>query len=101
MVYLLKKSVKDHPHIRGDHFCESLQILGLAVSPPHTWGPLEIYRHGALVLRITPTYVGTTGCYRGLVRGREDHPHIRGDHLLSVTYCTMSTGSPPHTWGPR
>ena len=28
-----------------------------------------------------------------------DHPHIHGEHSMTVSAASSFTGSPPHTWG--
>ena len=28
-----------------------------------------------------------------------DHPHIHGEHLLSLILASITPGSPPYTWG--
>ena len=52
--------IKDHPHIRGDHFLIFFMIALYIGSPPHTWGPQTPNSFRLLLIGITPTYVGTT-----------------------------------------
>ena len=51
--------------------------------------------------RITPTYVGTTNSWALHGANFEDHPHIRGDHMVIAYLCLTELESPPHTWGPH
>ena len=92
---------KDHPHIRGDHK-RVLRWPGKGGgSPPHTWGPLEVYDANGTLRGITPTYVGTTTVLHSFLLIIGDHPHIRGDHPGIGRAYYLTAGSPPHTWGPR
>ena len=90
----------DHPHIRGDHSTLVLFILKLKGSPPHTWGPQPASSVVPEIVRITPTYVGTTHILTSSAPLNKDHPHIRGDHKRQGNTYMVSLGSPPHTWGP-
>ncbi|AEN99737.1 hypothetical protein LSA_2p00360 (plasmid) [Fructilactobacillus sanfranciscensis TMW 1.1304] len=54
------RTVKDHPHMRGEYGKEFFEHEKKIGSPPHAWGILifefQIHRHD----RITPTCVGNT-----------------------------------------
>ena len=91
-------------------------------SPPRAWGQRVGRQLGAVVLRFTPTGVGTTvgGRISHVIvtvhpHGRGDnaqppppvswtitvHPHGRGDNHLSPRFSVICHGSPPRAWGQR
>ena len=68
-------------------------------SPPHTRGTLrnkiiEIWEGG-----ITPAYAGNTIELVVTSCEEEDHPRIRGEHLIFYHFSIDFLGSPPHTRG--
>ena len=70
-------------------------------SPPYTWGALSECLNWERNPRITPIYMGST--QRASRRGERvwDHPHIHGEHSFVFDQATVSSGSPPYTWGAR
>ena len=113
----------DHPHRRGDN--DVPNFLGILVAPdhPHRRGDNGGCRGGvSLVLRTTPTDVGTTPDTLDWDNLQSDHPHRRGDNAESnldriinrrttptdvgTTHCSTGEGPykhgpPPQTWGQR
>ena len=49
--------------------------------------------------RITPTCVGNTATSTIQMTENWDHPHLRGEYLLSCMHACLSPGSPPLAWG--
>ena len=58
--YKIKKGIRDHPHLRGEHLLVQLAIVIFLGSPPLTWGTPETKPVLTDEQRITPTYVGNT-----------------------------------------
>ena len=89
----------DHPRIRGEH--ENLPPTGQHGfgSSPHTRGA----RGGVLVdvagPGIIPAYAGSTRKSRRPCDPPEDHPRIRGEHIIGSIGMVIGWGSSPHTRG--
>src|SRR5260221_279627 len=49
-----------HPHARGDNPCELTRAGRQCGSPPRAWGQRFIACYGDVIVRFTPTRVGTT-----------------------------------------
>ena len=92
------KIFEDHLHIRGEHsLVDVIEVTKLG-SPPHTWRTLKFPFSSRSFLRITSTYVENTTPEQVEQYKKEDHLHIRGEHLVpNMTYYPRM-GSPPHTW---
>ena len=52
-----------------------------------------------LIVRITPTCVGTTYERQRRRAEEEDHPHVRGDNQICPSRKSTRLGSPPRAWG--
>ena len=50
-------------------------------------------------MRITPAYAGNTTNWCSTNFKFEDHPRIRGEHILFAVKMSLHPGSPPHTRG--
>ena len=94
----IKRNIRDHLHIRGDHAPPVIIFnFGLG-SSPHTWRSLKEKYVDPSTVRIISTYVEITltiPCRVGVI---QDHLHIRGDHHMQGVTCGMVLGSSPHTW---
>ena len=88
-----------HPHGRGDNFppfgCDSRA----GGSPPRAWGQLNLCRCRHIILRFTPTGVGTIAPVARETRKSAVHPHGRGDNLFCQRLQHPRGGSPPRAWG--
>ena len=95
------RSLQDHPHIHGEHTVQHYGVDWSKGSPPYTWGALSECLNWERNPRITPIYMGST--QRASRRGERvwDHPHIHGEHSFVFDQATVSSGSPPYTWGAR
>ena len=89
----------DHPRIRGEHLMGAVHAQAKTGSSPHTRGALRLVAKQALNTGIIPAYAGSTQAGPDDVRGRRDHPRIRGEHHLGASICTSASGSSPHTRG--
>src|SRR5690606_7290391 len=68
-----------HPHVRGDDAPVVLRFLDREGSPPRAWGRRTQVNLPVLVVRFTPTCVGTTYCRSTYRPISSVHPHVRGD----------------------
>ena len=71
---------RDHPRIRGEHFCRPSNELLIVGSSPHTRGAPRRRILDVQALGIIPAYAGSTfqaPCFRQCIW---DHPRIRGEH---------------------
>ncbi|AGL89214.1 hypothetical protein LBFF_1321 [Limosilactobacillus fermentum F-6] len=94
-------SIRDHPHIHGEHLFLVFGDCAPSGSPPYTWGALELDGPFIGLVGITPIYMGSTPGTTVGVSGLWDHPHIHGEHSVLTGYYTSAQGSPPYTWGAR
>ena len=94
-----KEVLEDHPRMRGEHGTGIVVPLPILGSPPHARGtPAEAMKCKGKD-RITPACAGNT---RRLGLGRhqgQDHPRMRGEHIISFFHPSTSSGSPPHARG--
>ena len=74
-----RRSLRDHPRIRGEHAVEVDLALG--------------------EVRIIPAYAGSTSCLAVAPMLSADHPRIRGEHTDKTEALGLSQGSSPHTRG--
>ena len=90
---------EDHPHLCGEHNFAKLFNASVKGSPPPVWGtPSKLYDSHKQT-GITPTCVGNTKWTKEDEEVREDHPHLCGEHHLTVSYSIDKVGSPPPVWG--
>ena len=111
---------RDHPRIRGEHVdrgdhpsvsagssphtrgaLAGLGVRGNAAvgSSPHTRGAPPYESRAADPHRIIPAYAGSTLIMGLAAVGVQDHPRIRGEHILHQIRLQMTEGSSPHTRG--
>ena len=90
---------KDHPRIRGVHTDGLKAYKTIPGSSPHTRGTqktgLPARRHCGII----PAYAGYTHGYSYVRRIPQDHPRIRGVHILMTISRASLSGSSPHTRG--
>ena len=72
----------DHPRIRGEHLSVPGAFPLLYGSSPHTRGAHVGGRRRRRVKRIIPAYAGSTVSMTCSPIVREDHPRIRGEHVI-------------------
>ena len=92
---------RDHPRMRGEHYCLSSVYIGGIGSSPHARGARRGSRHGAHSAGIIPACAGSTpsGPSHGSWPG--DHPRMRGEHDTRMLDWQASEGSSPHARGAR
>ena len=88
-----------HPHGRGDNDDARRLTRDMIGSPPRAWGQSLDARRVRLVLRFTPTGVGTMNSSVIAISAPSVHPHGRGDNKFSSTRLISAFGSPPRAWG--
>ena len=67
--------------------------------PPPTRGTLKAFVILLSISGITPAYAGNTQKVVTEITGAEDHPRLRGEHVLFVGLLRRILGSPPPTRG--
>ena len=92
---------RDHPRLRGEHMNSNVSSALSPGSPPPTRGTHENISNNGLYTGITPAYAGNTEAKKLLAKQSQDHPRLRGEHLLRWISLTASRGSPPPTRGTR
>ena len=88
-----------HPHVRGDGASRMSSPCRADGSPPRAWGRYPQDRLRQILLRFTPTCVGTMTGKRSRGAGIPVHPHVRGDDPTVKSSTTTGVGSPPRAWG--
>ena len=91
----------DHPRIRGEHSSAFLMRISIEGSSPHTRGAPTSKSSSALPERIIPAYAGSTAPRPNGAEDDEDHPRIRGEHIVAWMAKYENAGSSPHTRGAR
>ena len=94
-------STQDHPHLCGEHHLTPLLRPCRRGSPPPVWGTLPNNESEFKSDGITPTCVGNTDFSVVALIQLQDHPHLCGEHCLSVCWKSCMKGSPPPVWGTR
>ena len=88
-----------HPHARGDGRKRTRTLSEATGSPPRAWGRRCSSQTSIMLLRFTPTRVGTAW---PLCEGPDVvsvHPHARGDGASGLIALSSMDGSPPRAWG--
>ena len=90
---------QDHPRLRGEHTKKHLALICQLGSPPPTRGTLHTFQIYLADSGITPAYAGNTFCLFFDVFCIQDHPRLRGEHVVSFMCHRLFAGSPPPTRG--
>ena len=90
-----------HPHVRGDGWQSESEGPSGYGSPPRAWGRRRRLNDSKLLLRFTPTCVGTAFGEMEVWALEAVHPHVRGDGRRNSGCTTRKCGSPPRAWGRR
>ena len=96
-----RRSLPDHPRIRGEHLGAPQCDAGGLGSSPHTRGALTGVVFAYPTSRIIPAYAGSTHFSFPFSRSGADHPRIRGEHTTTRYAAHKVAGSSPHTRGAR
>ena len=89
----------DHPRIRGEHSAVIDTKDRHAGSSPHTRGALDEAPETSVADGIIPAYAGSTVSSHAGIILTQDHPRIRGEHILDRRHPNLPPGSSPHTRG--
>ena len=90
---------RDHPRLRGEHFCPLSCMYITRGSPPLTRGTLDEDAFKLMSPGITPAYAGNTSCNMDTLQLFQDHPRLRGEHRYLSYRDSIPQGSPPLTRG--
>ena len=83
--------------VHGDHHLDEPACKG---SSPHARGPRIQNKSSKPLVRIIPACAGSTLQSKRPDRPQEDHPRMRGVHLVVCCPPSLSLGSSPHARGP-
>src|SRR5438552_1490474 len=89
----------DHPHARGENVTSGLVDGGKSGPSPRAWGKRVNQCLGFESDRTIPTRVGKTESSNQDCPPSADHPHARGENLLSVKQSRVLDGPSPRAWG--
>ena len=92
-------SNRDHPRVCGEHPQLTAGDVQKAGSSPRMRGAPAIDRRRRAEGGIIPAYAGSTPPYLGQARGRRDHPRVCGEHSMSPSAHSFSSGSSPRMRG--
>ena len=85
--------------MRGEHCADIWCLLALGGSSPHARGALRLARYPRKQVRIIPACAGSTARARGRPWPARDHPRMRGEHSVSLSFQASIMGSSPHARG--
>ncbi len=88
-----------HPRPRGEHELQRQLIIALAGSSPPTRGTLAQHCVTARAVRFIPAHAGNTASRSNASCTCAVHPRPRGEHRVSSSRSSSSTGSSPPTRG--
>ena len=85
--------------MRGED--QEMRLAGIFVrgSPPHARGRLSPSKWRGHIEGITPACAGKTNILSILISYCPDHPRMRGEDDVDVSYYNAEAGSPPHARG--
>ncbi len=89
----------DHPHERGERAAPSACTPWASGSSPRAWGAVGLAPGRAADGGIIPTSVGSGSTPRPRATSSWDHPHERGERVLTVLDVGPVSGSSPRAWG--
>ena len=94
-----RSSLSVHPHARGD-ISNLLLVHSInSGTPPRTWGHCDEQKRAEMMMRYTPTHVGTFRLAPSASSALPVHPHARGDIVEKLELSGWTGGTPPRTWG--
>ena len=73
-----------HPHLRGEHLQQGARHIKINGSSPPTWGTFYFRLAGPLGRRFIPTYVGNISYLGNASSSKSVHPHLRGEHVVTM-----------------
>ena len=99
LIFPLHIFSKNHPHVYGEHYDHRQTLDRYTESSPCIWGALEPTCHTILEHRIIPMYMGSTKTFHQDSLSHRNHPHVYGEHHVSIRYCKTALESSPCIWG--
>ena len=94
-----RRSRRDHPRMRGEHFRTQWPLKNLSGSSPHARGALGTAGYSNRLSGIIPACAGSTLLPESESLQRGDHPRMRGEHSLLLDEDMGFVGSSPHARG--
>ena len=91
----------DHPHVRGENHRAAIEAVGIVGPSPRAWGEHEYNVVAIGVMRTIPTCVGRTSSDSLSRFCPPDHPHVRGENCVSISFSQCGHGPSPRAWGER
>ena len=89
----------DHPHVRGENRTQRSNVASESGPSPRAWGK-QLHRPPIPPRRRTiPTCVGKTRWVSFGWRVISDHPHVRGENVMTGKQTLGNTGPSPRAWG--
>ena len=88
-----------HPHVCGEHGSPGSRPPRLHGSSPRMWGTSGRTRLTTRRRRFIPTYVGNMMSAVPMSVPSAVHPHVCGEHFLSILREQFLIGSSPRMWG--
>ena len=88
-----------HPHVCGDNYPIEILISGVNGTPPRVWGQCLVYDKASIIIRYTPTCVGTIAHLFKPASKAPVHPHVCGDNTIVCLGFSFLSGTPPRVWG--
>ena len=90
---------RDHPRMRGEHVGRMNDLMQTQGSSPHARGARDAFSRHCPIVGIIPACAGSTDAPRCAPIGSQDHPRMRGEHVLSGANDSVPSGSSPHARG--
>ena len=90
-----KRSLRDHPRLRGEKVSSLSSIFAPQGSPPLARGKGFMMFLNASPMRITPACAGKRRLIVVCVIFSKDHPRLRGEKISSISSTLLYSGSPP------
>ena len=87
--------------MRGVHRAAVGKTASVQGSSPHARGPPGHRCEWPSVLGIIPACAGSTRYPAPIRPNHQDHPRMRGVHLVKLTWLHVLKGSSPHARGPQ
>ena len=90
-----------HPHVCGEHIIDTQKSAIDIGSSPRVWGTQGWHVLLQVFLRFIPTCVGNTSKTDGNSFIKTVHPHVCGEHIITLSAEPLNYGSSPRVWGTR
>ena len=96
-----RRSTRDHPRVRGEHFVVTCVMLNAAGSSPRARGAPPRRARTPCARGIIPACAGSTSARIASAPKRRDHPRVRGEHRTVWAADLEEEGSSPRARGAR